>query len=1125
MRASKVMLIVLGGFVLAALTSPSLQSQSLSTGEVSGTITDPALALVTNASITLKSVYTGATQETRSNSTGFYRFPLLKPGAYQVSVKQSGFAEVVQQADVQVGRTTTLNITLELAPGSETIEVSGTGVPVITESPNPSTWFSQAEIQSLPSPGNDITNIAQTAPGVLVNNAGGYGNFTLNGLPATSNLFTVNGENDMDPSFNINNSGATNLTIGANEIQEATILASPYSGEYGQLAGAQLSYVTKSGTNEFHGNALYWWNGRALNANDWMNNNSGTPRPFANANQWAASVGGPILRNKTFFFVDTEGLRFVLPTVFTTTIPTPAFASAASANVQALQPAEYPLYQKMFQLYANAPGASNAKPIPNNDACNSLALPGFDPSTQHCAERFQASPSALATEWILAFRIDQKVGVKDTLFGRYKIDHGLQPSALDAISQNFDALSNQPAWDIQLQETHVLSPTASNSFIAAGSHYVAQFQQSQPLASQTFPVRVITSGSVNFSGFNPLTAFPQGRNVTQYQFIDDLSVTRGKHAFKFGANFRRYDFSDHNFFFNYPGVYFGYGSSGLQEFIEGLAFQYRQSDNLAASVPIALWGLGIYGMDQWRVRPNLTLTLALRLERNSNPVCQVNCFANFVSSWYALPSYTSANPGNVPYNQDIATGLHRAYPGVDNIDAAPRFGFSWSPLPSGKTVVSGGFGIFYDSPPAGLVDNLLGNPPISVAIRVRPHGGVLWADPGPNGGAAIYQQSAAAFNSGFASGKTYSQISSALEDLGVTFAAPAFTTLAGTIHAPRWQQWNLQLQQQLSASTAIAFNYIGNHGTRILYTSTFLNAYDEYGLYPPGTFPTSAPVPNYGVVAQVANGAVSNYNAFTVSLRRNFSHWISAHVNYSWSHNLDEESNGGIANYSADSLLQQICPQSLKSCNYGNSDYDIRNVFSGDFVFQPTFGSHHAFLRNAINGWEFSGKIFWRSGLPFSILDGNSALGDFNGPILGTPVPSVIPAQPTSCGQSAASATGNGMPCLNASAFLNASSNTFTGYPGVSPQRRNQFLGPYYFDLDLAVFKTFQVSERLQFAIGAQAYNAFNHPNFGNPDVTLGDSTFGQISSMVGVPTSPYGSGLGFDSSPRVVQISGRVIF
>src|SRR4029077_11361660 len=187
--------------------------------------------------------------------------------------------KVIQTVSVEVGQTTQADFKLEISRAAETIEVSGSA-PLVSTDPGNQTAFSPTEVSLLPTAGGDITTLAFTAPGVVVSPGTGYGNFTANGLPGVSNLFTVNGENDMDPYFNINNTGATNLTLGSNEVQEATVTTTPYAGQYGQLMGAQVSYVTKSGTNEFHGNAQYWWNGRFLNANNWFNNASGSPRAF-----------------------------------------------------------------------------------------------------------------------------------------------------------------------------------------------------------------------------------------------------------------------------------------------------------------------------------------------------------------------------------------------------------------------------------------------------------------------------------------------------------------------------------------------------------------------------------------------------------------------------------------------------------------------------------------------------------------------------------------------------------------------------------------------------------------------------------------------------------------------------
>ena len=269
----------------------------------------------------------------------------------------------------------------------------------------------------------------------------------------------------------------------------------------------------------------------------------------------------------------------------------------------------------MLNLYENAPGASRASLLPPDSYCQGLTLAGFDGTTQSCVASFLASPTALATEWILAARVDQRLGVNDNVFGRFKLDHGLQPTLVDPINSNFSALSNQPSWDVQVNEAHTFSPNMTNVLTAAGSHYVALFAQNHQLAASTFPYDVISQGyghSVPFTELNQLRRYPQGRNITQYQFIDDFSWSKGKNTYKFGGNFRRYDVSDHNFFYNSPTVYFGYGNSGLQQFADGLAYQYRMADNFANNVPIASWGLGLYAEDQIKVTSNFTLMLALR---------------------------------------------------------------------------------------------------------------------------------------------------------------------------------------------------------------------------------------------------------------------------------------------------------------------------------------------------------------------------------------------------------------------------------------------------------------------------------------------------------------------------------
>jgi hypothetical protein len=589
--------------VLACVVLNFAAGQALITGNVAGTVTDASSAVVADAAVTLLSLDTGELQSTVTNGDGIYSFTQLKPGRYQISVAKAGFARMVTATSVEMGKTSAVSLTLKISSGLETIEVSDVA-PLISTDPGVLTHFSQKEVALLPAAGGDMSTIAFTAPGAVVAPGSGYGNFTVNGLPATSNLFTVNGENDTDPYFNVNGSGATNLMLGLNEVQEATVATNPYSGQYGQLSGAQVTYVTKSGTNAFHGDAQWWWNGRTMNSNNFFSNASQVPRPFANANQWAASLGGPVVKDHTWFFLDSEGLRFILPNVYTETIPTPAFASAVLANIQNVEPNELPAYQNMFRIYASASEGKVLTPVAvaAGDECSNVVLPNWS-SSSACANTFVSTRTSFAKEWILAGRIDQKLTARDDLFFRFRLDHGLQPSFIDPLSPAFDANSSQPVGNYQLHYRHVFNGSMTNSFMATVSHYVAQFTQNESSWKAEFPYGGV---ALNFAdGFSPInpqvTIFPQGRNITQYQFIDDFSWNRGKHSLKVGLSFRRYDVSDHNFFSLNPISVFAdltsptlgpNGMLGMQAFANGLAVEYAQQYSPATDVPVAIWGLG-----------------------------------------------------------------------------------------------------------------------------------------------------------------------------------------------------------------------------------------------------------------------------------------------------------------------------------------------------------------------------------------------------------------------------------------------------------------------------------------------------------------------------------------------------
>src|SRR5215469_5243436 len=468
--------------LLTAFLAVQAMGQSIVTGDAVGTVTDPSGAVVSGATINLVSKDTGAAQTVTSGANGFYRFPLLKPGKYSLVVKQSGFKSVSQTILVSVGQITTTNVKLELGAASEVLEVTGAAPLIETENANLATTYSTSQLQALPTPGNDITSYAYSAPGVTLNTAAGYGNFSAYGLPSTANLFTTNGNDNMDPYLNLNNSGASNLALGANELDQIAVISNAYTAQYGRQAGAQVNAATKSGTNSFHGNASYWWNGRALNANDWFSNSAGAPRPFANNNQWAASFGGPIKRDKAFFFVDTEGLRFVFPGVSGLNyLPTTAFANYVLGNVNTTTPGSLPFYQNIFKLYAGAPGASRALPVTltqdssGGGGCGDFAgTAGFGGSNP-CAMYFTSNQNNLNTEWLMTTRLDYNFSNSDRLFGRFRTDHGVQATGTDPINPIFNANSIQPEYEGQINHTHIFNGSTVNQFIVSGMWYSALF--------------------------------------------------------------------------------------------------------------------------------------------------------------------------------------------------------------------------------------------------------------------------------------------------------------------------------------------------------------------------------------------------------------------------------------------------------------------------------------------------------------------------------------------------------------------------------------------------------------------------------------------------------------------------
>lgn len=1132
-------------FVVCLCFSWSLAAQSIVTGGMSGTVTDPSGAIVSGATVTITNPETGETHTTTSSNSGEFTFALLKPGNYTLTITKEGFKTVNRTVTVTLGQIANASTTLEIGAGTTTVEVTGENAAALqTEDANITTIYESRQIQEIPNPGNDITYVAQTAPGVTMNNAtgGGYGNFSTFGLPATSNLFTINGNDYNDPFLNLNNSGASNLLLGGNELQEVSVVNNAYTGQYGRQAGSQVDYTTKSGTNSFHGDAVYDWTGRFLNANDPVNKATSVPgqpmnpRPFENNNQWAAALGGPIIKDKLFFFANTEGIRYIFGSIHQASAPTPAFENYVLGNVPQ-DAATQAFYQNVFKLYSQAPRIANA--LPNLGSCSAAGLPATIGGNNACTESWTDSVSAGNHEWLLSTRIDWKISDSDQVFGRMRFDRGVQPTYTDTINPAFDTNSTQPQNEGQINYTHIFSPTIVNNFIGSVLYYSAIFGSvsANSPALSLFPGNLAFSdgsltnigfGSGNPGGYGQGFLFPQGRRVTQWGLVDDLSITKGKHSLKMGFNWRRDDISDltASEVTVFPAVnttLLGFANDQVSDFT-----QYNFANHPVQ--PVAFYTFGVYFQDEYRVSNNLKFTATIRADRNSGGVCQSHC-----AGLPAQPFFDLTHGADVPYNQSFLTGMKTIIPNNQFLAWQPRLGVAWTPH-GGNTVIRAGVGMFADLYPGTILSGFDTNFP-QVNLWTVPGGSLAFDNKSlastafPTSGPAIVQGCNAAFANNYNTGGSLLTYQAAAPTCTTT-GAPAGTAGAQqlvpnlndvnpNLKNPVYLQWNVEVQHALANHAVVSVNYVGNKGYDELYSNNYLNAFG-YG----SLLPATVPDPRVGRVNYLNSGALSNYNGLTLSIRSNSWRGLSGSFSYTYSHALDEVSNAGVLPFSViTSVENQIDPTNLRA-NYASADYDARHQLSGSYIYELPFKSTNRLVNTFIGGWQWSGTMFWRTGFPFSALDGATINSLASNNLTG----GTILLQPTftqrnfsnvdRCVTTSCFGVVGGVNPTAPYLFAPASGN-FTG-PVVG---RNAFRGPGFLGGDMSLRKNFHLTERVGFQLGLNAYNWFNHANYGTPYPSTNAPFFGQSIFTQTPPTSPYGAFAAAATDMRIAQLTGKITF
>jgi hypothetical protein len=1144
--------------LLLSLNPTVALPQGETTSAIVGQVTDATNAVIPGAAVTIINRETALQRSAKTDDEGRFNFPQLKPGSYSVKVEAEGFDP--QQNDTVfsgLGQKQTVNFMLKVAQSNQTVDVSGTAPLINPQNPNTSTNLNAPALENLPNPGGDLTYPLQFAAGALINTAGsgndfvggtnGYGNVEFNGLPALSNGYIVDGLETNDPLTNLNSGLSTNLVLGLNSISEVTVNTLSYAVDQGRYGASQVNYVTKSGTNQFHGNLYELWNGSRFNAADYFTNATpGSHKPRSTVNHFGGSLGGPIVRNKLFFFFDSEWVRIALPIVTATTVPTPAFqkyvleqlplggTDSVTKSVYQSSPQSVPFYEKMFSLYGNTSGTRLAVlgcPFDVGGGSPAIANDG-----NGCANRQSVSHSSDDHEQVQTARLDYNINERNTTWFRFQTDNGLQAAYTDPINALFNALSPQPLYSFAAGYTHVFSQNVVNYFNPAFSWYGSLFgpRDFQKTLS-AFPIVLQGSGAnAPFTTVGGLdNTWVQGRRASRFFINDNLAWSHGAHELRFGTNTRILRLNDYDF---------GEGSvptvtyTTLPQYIYGVASTATETFPTSANEPYNFLNLDLYAQDTWKVNKTLTWTFGIRDTLNSNPLNPHQHIARLSGDFASI-----SHDVNQPLNAAIRTGLGNVFSSTPLAILQPRTAIAWQF--ESKSVLRAGFGVFSDILPGSIADVVGVNPPYVKSFQ----GGLL----GTVGGTAIAPgvpssaiDAAVAANGTFTLGFPQGELSCASTQANPATCLPPVAITAvpdGELHAPYFMEWSLGLEHQFGATGSVHAQYVGTRAVNQPYL-TQVNGYQTVcdGCFAPFPYARSTD-PRFGAVTQFSTGANSHYNGLQLTAMKRMGRGLMGQINYTWSRCMDTVSNGGFLQFSAGGILSPL-PGNLAR-DYGPCDYDIRNNLNAQYVYEFPAKVQNRLLGYALNGWQVSGTVFWHSGIPFSVL-GTPYSANGNGIVNGSgpQFASVVPGVPLYEHNPIPGVTQPGtVQWLNPNAFISTvDPSTGACLGGDSPTncqfgnlRRNALRGPKFSWSDFYLSKLFPLTEQIKLRFDVQFFNVFNHANFGLPSMVLSgipgkpttQTGFGAFTYSTAPPTGLLGVGLGGDSTPRMIAFQLRLEF
>jgi len=1072
-------------FALTIFAGASTLAQTFR-GTILGNVTDSSGAAVPGATVTIKNVDTGLVRTVVSSEDGSYATPELPIGNYSVTVEKAGFKSgVATGVKVEVSSERRVDFTLQPGQLAQTVEVQGEELPMVESTSNTLGGILESKLATtLPVNGGDYQKLIFLVPGVtgspdqITDSPGSFGIFSVNGARGRANNFLLDGT-DMNDGYRndpaINEAGvfgtpATILPVAS--IAELHV-ASNFEAEYGRSAGAVVNIVTKSDTNQYHGSASEFFRNNALDARNYFNNTSLPQNPFHN-NQFGGSFGGPIIKDKTFFFVDYEGLREVGAQSTPSCVPT---ATDIINNTPA---------GGINPVIANLLAAGKGWPTANGTG--SCIAAQHDPSVVNPIAQTQVpSNTILATPFSNnvnggIIKIDHQFSQANTLSGRYFLGDSEQSFPLALVGggalPNYNTFTPTRVQLVSISFVSVISPTTVNEARIGWNRFAEGFYaQDRHFDPASIGInnnaKGIDLGLPRFS----VGSFPQlgasstdtrNRVDSNWHYIDNISWKHGKHDIKAGYEFRRTTVSQ-----NFDSYFKGrLNFSALSDFLAGTptgGFQYSGNANRNTFEN----SHAIYLQDSYHWSSRLTLNLGLRYD------------------YYGLVQEKHGNFTNFDplTGADILVGQGRLYqPDYNNV--APRVSVAWDVTGHQKTVVRAGFGIFYD---AYSQDMFMGHLPFNSFYDP----GAAYSGAGPN---PILLGNAFKLPLG--------STPSAFET-----GSPMFDRFGVDQHlrTPYMENYNLNLQQQITRKMTLQLGYVGSQGHKLLRfrdlnqpTLAQIQAYDYHvvtdsagnviqgGCCTPGALLGPGGGGVYYNYEEASGNSI--YNSLQASLHIEDWHGLTSTFNYNWSHSLDDSSDG--EDY-VPNAAQPDNSQAPNRFNRGNSNFDVRNRIAWNFIYliPDSPGSSMKLLRN---GWGFSGTVTVQAGQPFHLNynfeDDYNGTGEFFarpdvvGPLVYHQNDPTNFLQLTSFAvpctlDGLGTAAGNCLSINPANPAQNCDTN-FTGCKNTmhfGTLGRNSLLGPHFRQFDFSLFKRTQLTERLNMELRFEGYNILNHPNFANP--------------------------------------------